>query len=564
MLVCGLALAGPSGCGDAVDLEALSFACESDAECRPDKVCDPVAGVCVSAGEVETRDAGGDPVQTPSSVTCQEYCDFVQLSCSGDHRQYRSVQHCVDFCEGSVGWEAGFEEDQVGNTLACRMNHLQLAPQDPAAHCAEGGPTGGGLCGDWCEVYCDMADKSCTGDSAIFASRDECLSTCPAIATGGAAGDFTGDTLQCRLSYLQLARLYEGGQETFCPAAAPFGGACAPTPLEMEPDCENYCAIVEAACYPNDLIYASPRECLDMCSEWARLPAGVKGDTTENTIACRIAHTAESFVDYPELHCPVASFDGGNICGSWCDNYCHLVGEWCTGDHALFGSEAECQLACAQMSTSGMSGDLTSNTVQCRITHVIEAGIDTVGGPAAHCPAAAPGTDGPCSVEPPSCATYCERVMATCAEEGYAQYESVEDCVTFCEDEGELPAGLPGDASGNTIGCRMTFADEAVGGDQTACHAAGPTGNNVCGSWCDNYCHLAQAACEGDQRIYDNHSQCIAACPEIKRDGRAGDLDGDSVQCRLSYLLEAAESEAKAAEYCPYAAKSSAPGGCRE
>ena len=50
------------------------------------------------------------------------------------------------------------------------------------------------------------------------------------------------------------------------------------------------------------------------------------GDTTGNTIGCRLYHAGAAAAD-PVLHCPHAGPTGGNVCGSWCDNYCQLMAQ---------------------------------------------------------------------------------------------------------------------------------------------------------------------------------------------------------------------------------------------
>ena len=56
--------------------------------------------------------------------------------------------------------------------------------------------------------------------------------------------------------------------------------------------------------------YENMMDCLDTCDTW---DAGTTGDTTGNTLACRLYHVGAA-ADDPNLHCPHASADGGGQC----------------------------------------------------------------------------------------------------------------------------------------------------------------------------------------------------------------------------------------------------------
>jgi len=592
-------LAAAAACSPQPNLDRLVFHCENDRQCAPDKVCHVPQGYCVDPGEL-VGDAGTDDLTTgdggpvdagPDDVglddrgpdappagtaTCASYCEAVSLSCRGVDAQYEDQGACEALCEkatapgpgGEVWWGGGPGQEDA-DTLDCRQTYAQKAAVvSPGANCAAAGPSGGGRCGSPCEAYCDAAASLCGGEDALFPDRASCLSVCANLDDGGAPGDLTGDTVSCRLSYLTLGVAYEA-PEVFCAAAAPLGGACSPVSDAIPaPTCENYCAIVSAACDATAPEYATPAECLDVCQRGAKLAPGEAGDTTQNTIACRIAHTMVGFVEHPELHCPVGGVGGGNVCGSWCDNYCALSMANCAGQDALYASAAACAIACASQSAAGRVGDLDSDTVQCRMTYLLEAGASDDPGPLC---ADASFEGGPCVVQPPTCEAYCQTVQEACGDAGAptAQYDDEAACLAYCDDQAALAPGAAGDVGGNTIGCRLTFAEAAAaamaGGDDgaTECLAAGPTGGNLCGSWCDNYCHLALENCAGDDALYADMAQCINTCATFPATGQPGDLTGDSVQCRIAHLALAGATSEAPADHCPQGSKASTADACR-
>ena len=116
-------------------------------------------------------------------------------------------------CQNKLAWPAGSEG--AGNTLSCRIKHAGLAagsPTNATTHCPHAGPTGAGVCGTLCENYCYLASKNCTGNNVLYATDAACMTACAGIggeggfATTGAFGDTTGNTLQCRVYHVNVAR----------------------------------------------------------------------------------------------------------------------------------------------------------------------------------------------------------------------------------------------------------------------------------------------------------------------------------------------------------------------
>lgn len=332
--------------------------------------------------------------------------------------------------------------------------------------------------------------------------------------------------------------------------------------------CDDYCSLVQANCTGEDQQYESGAACLGYCIDGGRIPAGTREDRDGNSIGCRLYH-ARVAGDDPAggsgaIHCPHAGPSGGDFCGSWCDNYCHLALTNCTGDQALFSGQTACLDACGEYETDGKPGDTSGDTVQCRLEALGRAGGDRDGGSAAqHCPSGGVTGGGVCGPTDPNCDVYCSLIVDNCAEQE-AQYDDYDDCVDYCGTTAQIPAGTFDDHGGNTLGCRiyhaMVAANDPAGGSAALhCPHAGPTGADFCGTWCDNYCHLAMLNCSGASTIYANLSDCQQACSGFPTSGRPGDTSGDTVQCRISFAAAAGENRSGVAATlsCPSAGPSS-------
>ena len=72
-----------------------------------------------------------------------------------------------------------------------------------------------------CVTYCTYAFTTCINAQQLYADWDDCTAHCDAFATTGQAGDTNGNTLQCRLTYIELAAQ---APVAFCLNAGPDGG----------------------------------------------------------------------------------------------------------------------------------------------------------------------------------------------------------------------------------------------------------------------------------------------------------------------------------------------------
>ena len=317
--------------------------------------------------------------------TCARYCARITDHCAGANAQYADTAACEAYCGVSAGWGPGMFGDTSGDSVGCRLTAAEAAGSDATA-CPAAGPSGGGVCGEWCEVYCNLTQRSCVDDDSVHADDIACAAACAGFPSDGEPSATDGDSVQCRITQAGLAGadVAGGSAATYCPAAATDGGeVCVEV---LEPTCANYCATVMAACTGELAQYASLPACLDYCTIASFMPAGTPGDTAGNSIACRLTWSLEAATD-PTASCGATSPSGGDVCGSWCVNYCHLSALNCFGDLKLYASAQACQDACALFPSDAAPGATSGDSVQCRLTQLGLAGEDLFGGsPQAYCP----------------------------------------------------------------------------------------------------------------------------------------------------------------------------------
>jgi hypothetical protein len=156
--------------------------------------------------------------------------------------------------------------------------------------------------------------------------------------------------------------------------------------------------------------------------------------------------------------------------------------------------------------------------------------------------------DGACEALPPTCLEYCDKVTNECAGAN-SQYTDHAACMAYCEDAAALAEGTEGDSNGNTISCRITYAELAAVDTATNCANAGASGGNTCGGWCENFCALESKNCTDNDDVFITEIGCLAACAGMSATGSPGDESGDTVQCRLHQLGTPAYLDVAACAY---------------
>jgi hypothetical protein len=163
------------------------------------------------AGGTVSGSGGNAPV-----LSCELYCDAIMDRCKQENAEYTSPEVCAAMCKT---FEKGDANDPTGNTLACRMVHVELAANDAVTHCQQAGPLAG-TCTDPCSAFCELTTGFCE-DYEIFpypsfaACKDACAGYPYLLArdpgshadAGTAVGDvmYAGNTLNCRLYHLEIA-----------------------------------------------------------------------------------------------------------------------------------------------------------------------------------------------------------------------------------------------------------------------------------------------------------------------------------------------------------------------
>ena len=432
--------------------------------------------------------------------TCADYCAQVTTICTGDDDGYGSEDACLAYCEGWAQLPLGAADDVDGNTVGCRMYHagvadLQGNAEDKAAHCTHAGATGANTCGSWCDNYCHLAMTNCTGEQAIYDDSVACAAACAGFAADGAIGAAAGDTVQCRIYHLGVAGAPDmGGAETHCPHGGVDGGGVCVNP---------------------------PTPSVTVADQIA--------DPADQVVVAEVVSDGPGFIVIHEA-------DGDTWGG-------------------VLGLTAVAHDTSADVAVA-LDRDAVPGETLYAMLHTDGGEIGTY----------EPESDGPVSdaegvispafmvlAPPPSCDAYCAAVTASCVD-ALAQYADEQACLDYCETWGQLPIGEASDTGGNTVGCRTYHAKVAAAADADLhCPHAGPTGDETCGSWCDNYCHLAMTNCQGEDAIYDDTTACMDACALLPADGDIGATAGDSVQCRIYHLgVAGAPDMGGPGTHCPH------------
>ncbi|HUJ59898.1 MAG TPA: hypothetical protein VLX92_15445 [Kofleriaceae bacterium] len=142
------------------------------------------------------------------------------------------------------------------------------------------------------------------------------------------------------------------------------------------------------------------------------------------------------------------------------------------------------------------------------------------------------------------CTTYCNIIQGACTGAN-GQYSSMDTCVASCS---HFPMGTAADTSGDTLGCRIYHAMNAVTDPNTHCIHAGPSGGGVCGMPCDGFCSLVVAECPTQ---YPSAATCATDCAGYAPlpPYSAMVTSGDTLSCRIYHATAASTDPAT---HCPH------------
>lgn len=153
------------------------------------------------------------------------------------------------------------------------------------------------------------------------------------------------------------------------------------------------------------------------------------------------------------------------------------------------------------------------------------------------------------------CEQYCDLMGEHCVGDAL-QYRDNAQCLKICR---TYPVGAPEDDRVNTAACRRRYAGKAryLAGAElaTTCGYAGPGGDGRCGSNCEGFCTIAQAACRPevtDPYFYDSFDACLNDCEGLpsSRYQYGAVSSGNSLECRLFHVSSAMMADAD--EHCEH------------
>jgi hypothetical protein len=190
-----------------------------------------------SGGSSGEGGSAGEPDVGPMDP-CDEYCDAMVGSCTGEAEQYRDRDQCLRICHLLP---PGEENGPDNNDVACRLKYARKIRygfgQEVTNYCRQAGPSGDGRCGNVCQGFCSLMAKVCTPEESPyyhFESDGDCISTCnglPVASVEYSSSDplvSDGDHALCRLFHVTSAAMADAEEHcehamgvTLCQATEP-------------------------------------------------------------------------------------------------------------------------------------------------------------------------------------------------------------------------------------------------------------------------------------------------------------------------------------------------------
>jgi len=248
--------------------------------------------------------------ESADAKVCTSYCNTIGVCTAAPVQQYPSTSQCNSYCLQGIVYEQPSTNPSLSDTLTCRNYHAGLAAAPNASlttHCPHAGPSGGGVCGSNCQAYCGAMNAFCGG--ANLNSQDNiltystCMSLCGDLPVDSQkySTSVTGsDSIMCRLYH--VANNAINIPNTHCPHASLSGGSVCGS------YCQSYCRMVNSYCgsqtgFPSTI--SGNSTCLSWCNTNYATKTGKVGDTTGDTINCRI-HYAGAAKAAASVNCPMA------------------------------------------------------------------------------------------------------------------------------------------------------------------------------------------------------------------------------------------------------------------
>jgi hypothetical protein len=333
---------------------------------------------------------------------CPGYCANITATCMGPLGQFPvpdSLGLCMSSC---MYYPLNASLDTGGDSYQCRIYHLSVANQSASnamTHCPHAGFNGGpGVCGSFCESYCDSMMGACNGSNAAFTSRAFCMQECSYYPRNmnflpNSSATPADNSIDCRAWHSQVA--VANSPNVHCFHAAPQGGQFCGSA------CENYCDNVMAVCTSGLMQWKDRTQCLTACASWPlqnNTNDPLAPVTMGNSLPCRKYHAFVSgqSMDNAKIHCiHTGPLGGSGTCGSACEGYCTLLGKTCAGVVM-----SDCLAMCSANMTASdtvttaniIAGKVKMGSVGCATYYTLKATTD-----ASMCPMAMDGMGSACS-----------------------------------------------------------------------------------------------------------------------------------------------------------------------
>ena len=156
-----------------------------------------------------------------------------------------------------------------------------------------------------CLDYCERIQGICTGEAFQFESDDICISACLSLSLGE-IGDRTGNTVECRMSFLDDAEELEGEERTNACAIAGFVSIDRDGQPGCGDPCVSYCEAMRATCPDTVPGTMEDADCDSLCrnlevaTDWTANDPNDKD--VDDTLQCRLWHLANA-TNLPNNHC---------------------------------------------------------------------------------------------------------------------------------------------------------------------------------------------------------------------------------------------------------------------
>jgi len=259
-----------------------------------------------------------------------------------------------------------------------------------------------------------------------------------------------------------------------------------------------------------------------------------------------------------------------------CHDYCELEAKYCTGLFSQYDTPQACLETCLAIDQNANGSQLVSgNTIACREKFLDQArrvqGAQTDLQTA--CSRSGPGGGDTCTMTPnaPDCEGYCAIYRSACKGDSSNPFIGVipnfpkdnggtqTECIQKCQGIPAMPApgytAEAGRASGDTLGCRLYYATNALLDPKSYCDYAGIRPSAACEDdaaqpSCDNFCLALDTACTGDLAVYESPEQCQSVCKATAPGVKDSIETLDTIACRTAHAFNALL--VKASDHCPH------------